>query len=151
MKLQNSNKVYRFKGSDETDFKRNSYIVYQEHGHNYVYGRFEPVKNLFSGYERIVNHISEKKGHERVPNMEAMLYLPDGSYQTYKTIDLSDWEESDYYFVANVDPMVRAAKKKDKSVMTHEVVWSAERIILLIGVIALCIVLLFFAYAIFYD
>ena len=53
MKLQNSNKVYRFKGSDETDFKRNSYIVYQEHGHNYVYGRFEPVKNLFSGYARL--------------------------------------------------------------------------------------------------
>ena len=151
MKLQNSNRVYKVKETDHEKFPFGPYIVFQEQGDRYINGHFEPVLEMLHSYEKLINWMSHPSGNDFIPHIDTMIALKGDQIKEIDKINHDDLELTKYRFIANIDPIMSKARKKEKQLVKGEVKWTLERTILLIVIIALVIIFLCFSYVMFYD
>ena len=151
MKLENSNRVLRLKEPNHEKYPLGPYIVWQEKGQYYAYGDFESLMTVLHPYEKLIQWMARPSGKNFIPHADTIIYLKDEHIKVFNTIDHEEWENTNYHFISNIEPIMKSAKKKEKELIKGEVKWGFERTILLIVIIALVIIFLCFSYVMFYD
>ena len=151
MKLQNSNTVYKVKEPNHEKYPLGPYVVYQNHGNQYINGNFEPVMQMLHSYEKLISWMAKPSGNEFIPHVNTMIALKGANVKVLEHVDHNDFEQTNYRFIANIDPIMNKARKKEKQLVKGEVKWTMERTILLIVIIVLVIIFLCFSYVMFYD